>query len=49
MNYTITFHGLGSELTIGHLEQEEKEIVKSLVEGEDLSLEEIMNNFVLNA
>ena len=44
MKYTITFHGLGSELTIGHLEQEEKEIIKSLIEDEDLSLEEIMNN-----
>ena len=39
MKYTITFHGLGSELTIGHLEQEEKEIIKSLIEDEDLSLE----------
>lgn len=44
MKYTITFHGLGSELTIGHLDQEEKEIIKSLIEDEDLSLEEIMNN-----
>lgn len=44
MKYSITFSGLGSELTIGHLEQEEKEIIKSLVENEDLSLEEIMNN-----
>ena len=44
MKYTITFHGLGSELTIGHLEQEEIEIIKGLLEDEDLSLEDIMNN-----
>lgn len=44
MNYKITFYGIGSELTIGHLEQEEIEIIKGLIEDEDLSLEEIMNN-----
>jgi hypothetical protein len=44
MKYTITFHGLGSEITIGHLEKEEIEIIKGLLEDEDLSLEDIMNN-----
>lgn len=44
MKYTIIFSGLGSELTIGHLEKEEKESIKELVNDEDLSLEEIMNN-----
>jgi hypothetical protein len=44
MKYRITFNGLGSELTIGNLEKEEKETIKGLVEDERLSLEEIMNN-----
>jgi len=44
MKYTITFSGLGSEITIGHLEKEEKETIKRLVEDDDLSLEEIMND-----
>jgi hypothetical protein len=44
MKYKITFSGIGSELTIGHLEQEEKETILALNNDEALSLEEIMNN-----
>ncbi len=44
MKYRITFSGLGSEITIGHLEKEEKETIKQLVEDEGLSLEEIMHD-----